>query len=186
MIFELTYNIIPYMFNEALQHPALQIAEKEIPFKWYESIEENSKWVDGAKIAGLLISVTACTVSITIKNPYPWHLHLIATGLYALSELTDTASTAIGLNAANRASKAGIQHDYCETNQSLSHVKTSRDLLYDPRNYIYPLLHLTATGILPGLIFPAGFIKTICTLNNLRVARRLNLATEIAQNEVRT
>lgn len=167
------------MTNESLQSSPFEIAKQKLPIKWYELSENMYRLLGTTATIGILFS--ACTVTTT--TPYPWYLHLVSAGLYTISEVIDTASTAIVFNAMNKAERSNVQHDYHEGSSGLAHVKNTRDLIYNPRSYITALVGITYASVIPGLGFSLVCGKTIATISNIRVAHRLNLACDIAQGE---
>lgn len=170
------------MIRGSLQLSPLQIAEQKIPRHWYESFDESCEWTIRAMTVGLGLSVIACPVSIATEGSYPLYFHLISGALYTLSILSDGISTVRGLNAINKASLAGIRHYGHEDNPSLSHVRTTKEFLCHPMLYVSALSGLALATAIPGLGIPLLGIKTAAALSNFRLARRLNLATRIAQS----
>lgn len=171
------------MIKESSQLSPLEMAEQRLPFRWYESYEKIMNWTVKAMMIGSGLSAVACTASI-VEGSYPWYFHFVSISIYTLSEVADRISTAKGFNAMNRASSTGILHACYEDSPLLSHVRTSKDLFYNPRSYLSSLLGITVAMVSPGLGIPLASGKVIASLNNFRIARRLNLATDIAQTEI--
>ncbi|MBI2337642.1 hypothetical protein HYU95_00505 [Candidatus Daviesbacteria bacterium] len=172
------------MTNEVLKSTPFQIAQQEIPPKWYESDNQIRRWAHKAELIGFLPSFFALWSAFSTGNyTLPWYAHAISLGLLTISSMADLASTTIGLNAANKVSSLGIEHNIGETNPNLSSIGTPRDLLLNPTTYWIQLFGLAEAATLPGVGIVMTGRRILTTARNFRITRRLNRAIKIAQRE---
>lgn len=157
---------------------ALSQAEREIPTRWYE----NRKGM----LAYFVVLYTAITLLEVAKFGDPV-AHLTAAVTYIASAIADEETTLEGFDARDKARYEGfnfISEHFGEENVFFSHIKTAeRYKAEKKKKLITNGLGFMFSTILPSAGIVVAGAKFLASINNHRVASRINRATEIAQND---
>lgn len=153
----------------------LEQAEQEIPPAWFEKFGYRFNYIiTASSVASLLLYdhfITAISLETAISGG----------GLFLVGTIADRLSTIEVLRAANRSAALGIEDIYAESNLALRSIKTPQDFIRNPIIYAIDAGGLAVSALNPAAAVSLSAFKGIATLNNLRIAKRLTRAAEIAE-----
>lgn len=161
-------------------------AEKIIPQSWYEQAM-NRRDIEQRIFYGMLdysiIYIGSSAINLTLTGEYALWPHIVSGGLYFVSSIFDRGSTAIGINARNLSAKMKVDHRVVEQSPLLADVSDPNKIVFHPKASLVDLLATGAAFLFPGFGLPIAAVKTMAAANNIRLSRRLKLATRIAAQE---
>lgn len=155
-----------------VQRSALKQAYTEIPKAWYEG-----KGISLSRATLMVAVIEHGLYSLTGKKPLSFRF--LGLGLFIAAEMADTLSTSTALKAGQTtagSSGPGI----VEVNPFLSSPKEAAEFKFKPGRVLPDLVGASASFYSLGIAIPLTILKTVATINNLRIASRFNRATQIA------
>ncbi len=156
----------------------LDQAEKEMPLAWYEKFGDHMVNYRVATALAVLsgYAIYKLTCSGTKKS------HIIGGTICAISLLSDALSTFRVITAERKAIEAGVDADIYETNVIIKHDKTPTSILKNPKIWLVEGLAMSFSSINLGLGVALALSRQVAVLSNIRLAKRLERATEIAKS----
>ena len=158
-----------------------KLAEQRLPRAWYE-------WDYFPSLSpltfatGLTIWAFCIDKAISLEL-YPFLIipHIVSGFSYHFTNKLDIDSTVMHFDATERARSEGVNYRVVEENELLSEVKSSDEFLNHPNLKGATMAQQIVSIIIPGYGIGASISKTIQAFSNFRLAKRMNLAADLAR-----
>jgi hypothetical protein len=154
----------------------LEQAEDEIPYKWYEV--SNRQLI----ISTVLSAVALSQLYNVIPEEYKNALLLASSFAYVTGVILDRYSTVKSMKSINIAKSHGISAETGEDNLIIRGETDPNKFMRNPKVLAIEILGLAFTIFNPGIGVAYAGNKFVASMNNLRVAKRYELADKFAQN----
>ncbi|OGH21311.1 MAG: hypothetical protein A2958_00735 [Candidatus Levybacteria bacterium RIFCSPLOWO2_01_FULL_38_13] len=151
-------------------------AKIEVPRAWYE--------IDHRAHVNITMAVTlgAYFANLEVFHVNSVPAHIVGAAIFFISNLADRYSSVKGFDADNLVQQSGIdsREGPLEKNILLGDITNSKQFLFSKRALLIDVAATALSDADPGIAASFTIAKIHATVNNLRNAKRLNKAVEIA------